>query len=96
MDSNKGTIKLNIIPEGEAVKLLFAIFLLATGLILLFIALDLSMGKSFLQLLGNAVNPFRVMEMSEYTILFIFVFILFLEVFISYRKTKNQKTPPQN
>jgi hypothetical protein len=87
---------INIIPEGEAVKLLFVTFLLATGLISFFIAMDLLMGTSFFKLIWNAINPFRVMEIAEYVILFIFVFILFIEAYVSYRKTKNQKTPPQN
>jgi uncharacterized membrane protein len=72
-------------------KIFLITILLASILFSLIIGLDLIMGISGLSLhsiIWKAVNPFQVMEPSEYIILFLFLLFFILESIGAYLNKK--------
>ncbi|NHM32051.1 hypothetical protein [Neobacillus terrae] len=57
-------------------KILLVTFLLAGTLLLLIMSLDLIMGASLLEVFAKAANPFRLMEPTEYAVVFLFIISL--------------------
>ncbi|WHY79685.1 hypothetical protein QNH20_11285 [Neobacillus sp. WH10] len=76
-------------------KLFMVTILLAGGLLMMIISMDMIMGVKFPEIIWKAVNPFRVMESAEYLILFL-LFFLFLSrrmwLFLKKRDNSNSSS----
>lgn len=77
-------------------KLFLVTILLATGLFLLIIILDLLMGISPNGIVYKAINPFRVMEKAEYFIIFLFILFYIFDIIGGYLNKKHKSNPPSN
>jgi len=76
-------------------KLFMVTILLACGLLVMIISLDLIMGEKFPGIIWKAVNPFRVMEPAEYLIVFLFFFFFFsrkMWLFLKKRESSNSSS----
>ncbi|WML46998.1 hypothetical protein RCG23_15460 [Neobacillus sp. PS3-34] len=76
-------------------KILFVTMLLAVSVLAVIISLDLIMGVSFSGVIWKAINPFRVMEPSEYTVVFMFIIFLgiyFLKTYLNKKSSNNSPT----
>ncbi len=69
-------------------KLFLVSVLLAAGLLILIILLDMLMGVDPSKVVWKAINPFRVIEPAEMVIILIFVSVFLIDSFITYRKQK--------
>jgi len=77
-------------------KLFMVTILLACGLLVMIISLDLIMGVKFPGIIWKAVNPFRVMEPAEYLIIFLFFFLFLSRKMWLFLKKRESSNSPSN
>jgi hypothetical protein len=76
------------------VKLILVTSLLSFGLFSVIIAIDFLMGLTKKSIITTALNPFKVMETTEYFILFL-LFLVFIVDMIGFYLNKKRQSPPQ-
>lgn len=64
--------------------------LLAASVFLLLSGLDLILGIKLSQILAKEMNPFRVMDPTEYVLLILLALFLAIQIFNSIRKKKQK------
>lgn len=72
-------------------KMLGIVLLLLVPLMGFSLMMDFLQGFDLNTALQNAISPFRVMEVAELFVLFLFIFMLIAESFRVYRKRKQAK-----
>jgi len=73
-------------------KILLVTFILSVTVLLLIMSLDLIMGSKLNEVFWKASNPFRVMEPSEYAVVFMFIIslgIYYLKTFLTKKKNRD-------
>jgi hypothetical protein len=76
------------------VKPILVTTLLSFGLFSVIIAMDFLMGLTKKSIIATALNPFKVMESTEYFILFL-LFLVFIVDMIGFYLNKKRQSPPQ-
>lgn len=77
-------------------KLFLVTILLGVFVAALIIGIDFLMGNRFPGVIWKALNPFRVMEIAEYIILFLFILFFVIDSIGAYLNKKKQNNPPTN
>ncbi|MFH7818093.1 hypothetical protein [Neobacillus thermocopriae] len=91
------TININAIIKGvTVVKLILVMTLLSIGLFSVIISMDLLMGLTKKSMIATALNPFKVMEATEYFILFLLFLVYIVDMVGAYLNKKRQSPPQQN
>lgn len=75
-------------------KLIVVVALLAFSLFLLITLMDLLAGGKPVYEIWRTTNPFVVMEMSEYVVIFIFILIVAIQFFIAFLKKRKKSSLP--
>ncbi|HEY0827187.1 MAG TPA: hypothetical protein VGE40_03760 [Bacilli bacterium] len=74
----------------KTLVLYFLFFLLSTAFIIM---MDLMMGKKLSMSLRNMINPFWLMTITEYLIMFVLLSITFIPPIVSFIKQRKQDKP---
>ncbi|MCU9612306.1 hypothetical protein OEV98_01855 [Caldibacillus lycopersici] len=77
-------------------KNIVVILVIVMALVFLLIGIDLVMGYRIQDTIYTAINPFRVMELPELVLLFLFILFFIIRLLSSFFKKLKKTVPTKN